>query len=442
MSVYNHVMGKKLGWILVVLVLGLAWVVYPRVERLQAQESIKLGDVDKDGDVDVTDYGLILRYFETEEPSADFNLNGMVDIYDVNQVVTGMLIALSPDSTSEFAVRQGGIWISKEEIMALPMSGEAWEVMYEDAQQNTNNPDFSDQDSNNDTYTLAKALVYARTGEAKYGQEVRHTLEQLVITHPIGNASAWDWLGIIQGLGGYVIAADVMDLAGYDASFDSQVFRPWLMQVRSAVVGEGKGSVVLAQEVMPNSFGTQAAASRIAADLYLGDEVDLARAIEVFQGHLGDRSKYSDQSNPGFKYGELSWQCDEGNPVGINPEGCEKDGVSLDGVMADDQQKCGEFEGSSLCKSGDVWGGLQGVVAAAEMLHRAGYPVYEWSDRAVLRAVSWLHDTIFEGGSEYVAGGDNAWTVWIINKRYGSSFATTSPLQEGRMVGYSDWTHQ
>ena len=43
------------------------------------------------------------------------------------------------------------------------------------------------------------------------------------------------------------------------------------------------------------------------------------RPATVFRGFVGERSSYA-----GFRYGELSWQCDMAAPVGINPTGCTR----------------------------------------------------------------------------------------------------------------------
>ena len=90
-----------------------------------------------------------------------------------------------------------------------------------------------------------------------------------------------------------------------------------------------------------------------------------------------------------------------------------------------------------------MWEGLQGAVAAAEMLHRAGYPAYEWSDRAILRSIEWLHNTTFEDGKNYPATGDDVWQIYIINKRYGKNFpaGSSSTVSSGKMMGFTDWTH-
>mgnify|MGYP003471169177 FL=1 len=90
-----------------------------------------------------------------------------------------------------------------------------------------------------------------------------------------------------------------------------------------------------------------------------------------------------------------------------------------------------------------MWEGLQGLVVAAEMLHRAGYPAYEWSDRALLRALQWLHNTTFSDGKRFPAEGDDIWQVYLINKRYGTKFPTntTASLSIGKMMGFTEWTH-
>ena len=75
------------------------------------------------------------------------------------------------------------------------------------------------------------------------------------------------------------------------------------------------------------------------------------------------------------------------------------------------------------------------------MLHRAGYPAFEWEDRAILRAIEWLYNTTFDDGKNYPAEGDDRWQIWIINKRYGAKIPVASPVSPGKMIGWTDWTH-
>lgn len=330
-----------------------------------------------------------------------------------------------------------GIWISKAEVSKLPTTGASWDKVVSYAQKHTLNPNLSDQNDETDTNTVAKALVYARTGNPTYANEVLYTLQRVIELNPIARSLDWDELGASRSIGSYVIAANLIDLQNYAPSFDKNHFRPWLDKARFADTEGGSGSIVEVHEKRPNNHGTHASASRIAAALYLGDKADLYRAILIFKGWLGDRSAYS-----GFKYGDLSWQANSAKPVGINPKGSRIGGYNVDGVLPDDQRRGGSFNWPPP-RENYVYEGLQGVVVSAEMLHRAGYPAFEWSDRAILRAMTWLHNTTFSDGKNYPAEGDDVWQIYIINKRYDTNFPTgsSSTTRPGKMIGYTDWTH-
>jgi len=132
-------------------------------------------------------------------------------------------------------------------------------------------------------------------------------------------------------------------------------------------------------------------------------------SANVFKGWLGDRSTYAD-----FSYGNLDWQCDPSKPVGINPKGCTKNGHPIGGVLPDDQRRAGGFSWPPP-KENYVWEGMQGALAQAMILHRAGYDVWNWEDQALLRAVTWLHEQ-----ANYPADGDDTWEPFVINHFYGT----------------------
>lgn len=70
------------------------------------------------------------------------------------------------ESVSSIPTTPGsGIWIGPEQISQLPTSGVAWDAVLADAERDFGIADISDQDSKHDNYTLAAALVCARTGE-------------------------------------------------------------------------------------------------------------------------------------------------------------------------------------------------------------------------------------------------------------------------------------
>ena len=85
-------------------------------------------------------------------------------------------------------------------------------------------------------------------------------------------------------------------------------------------------------------------------------------------------------------YGDLDWQADQGRPVGINPPGATIDGHNVDGVLPDDLRRAGGFTWPPP-RENYVYEALQGALLQAELLSRAGYPAYDWSNRAMLRGL-------------------------------------------------------
>jgi hypothetical protein len=227
-----------------------------------------------------------------------------------------------------------------------------------------------------------------------------------------------------------VIAADLVDLESLDPALDG-VFRAALRTLRTADTYGAALNLVDCHERRPNNWGAHCGATRAAIAVYLGDQAELEATARVLKGYLGDRSAWS-----GFEYGDdLSWQCDPARPVGINPVGCKRDGISLDGVLPDDQRRGGAFT-TVPPKENYVWEALQGLLAQAVILSRAGYgDVWSWEDRALLRAVRWLHDV-----PDFPAEGDDTWQPHVVNHYFGSAFPTTLPARAGKNVGWTDWT--
>ena len=258
---------------------------------------------------------------------------------------------------------------------------------------------------------------------AEYGMLPRSTGDRMRREASAGKQGGRT-LALGRNLVSYVIAADLIDLRSYNGAKD-QRFRAWLSAVRTASL-DGK-TLISTHEERPNNWGTHAGASRIAADMYLGDTGDLARAAAVFKGWLGDRAAYA-----GFAYGDLAWQSDPRNPVGINPKGATLNGQNVDGVLSDDQRRAGGFTWPPQ-KENYVWEALQGALVQAHLLKRAGYDVWNWSDRALLRAVQWEYNV-----AKFPAEGDDTWQIWIVNRAYGTSFPASS-AGTGKNMAYTDW---
>ena len=313
-----------------------------------------------------------------------------------------------------------GILIGRAELAALPTSGAAWNNLKSYADAAAGTPDIQNQDEDNDIHVLAKGLVYARTGIASYRSGVLSNLKAAV-----GTESGGRTLALGRNLSGYVIAADLIDLNNYDPAFDTGVFRPWLRKLLTENL-DGR-TLQSTHEDRPNNWGTHAGASRAAVARYLGDSAELARTAQVFKGYLGDRTSYA-----GFSYGDLAWQCDPANPVGVNPKGCVKNGVVIDGVTPDDLRRGGGFQWPPA-PTGYAWEGMQGVLLQALILDRAGYDPFAWEDKAIARAAAFLFDR-----AKWVPGGDDTWQTWVINHVYGTSYPT-SAARAGKNTGFTDW---
>jgi hypothetical protein len=290
------------------------------------------------------------------------------------------------------------------------MSSTAWSTLLTYASL-TPQVDLGDLNSNGDVITLAKALVYARTGDPIRRDEVIAALGQAQ-TSRIYRA-----LELARALGAYVLAADYI-------GYRDETFMAWVAAQRTRVTADK--TIVTCQEARPNNWGAWCTSARVIIDLYLRDTTDLARAVQVFTGWLGDRSVYA-----GFKYGDLSWQADPLAPVGINPVGATKLGNDIDGVLPDDERRASPFAWPPPCEN-YVHESLQGATLTAAILALNGYTPWSWSDHALLRAYVWLY------AHGCPATGDDQLTPWVVNRFTGASFPT-NPAGIGKGFGFTDW---
>ncbi len=352
--------------------------------------------------------------------------------------LTGQLVTRQHDGQELRCIDCTGIWISRAKIMQLSPSGLAWNNLLTEANQPSCIPNLADQNDNCNVRILAKSLVSVRLGIATpYRDDVVSALRSIVNSGTyIGRA-----LALGRELGTYVIAADIIDLQTVDSALDAQ-FRAKLLELQITFTSGGPKNLFACHDDRPNNWGTHCGVTRLAIAAYLHDQQEITRSAQVFKGWLGDLNSYN-----GFTYGDLSWQCNSPNPVGINPSGCTKQfggfARNLDGVIPDDQRRSGSFTWPPS-KENYVWESLQGAVVQAELLSRLGYDAWNWENQALQRAMQWLHLPHFlpSGAEPYPATGDDTWIPWLVNKRYRTSFPATSPTTAGKNIGWTDWTHQ
>ena len=310
-----------------------------------------------------------------------------------------------------------GIWLSLDQIEALPTSGPAWEQVASYAEAEWGEADLSDNTNRHDVHVFAAALYAVRLDDRQMADRVVEALDEITGDQP-------DYvLAMARNLSGYVIAAD---LVGYR----TPEFEAWLVELLDLKARSRAGIETLRESALydPSNHGTHARASVLGVGLYLGDDALITTMADRFHDWLG-------RSSSDFEWRDLSWQADPDQPAGINPAGARIDGVDVDGVLPEEQRRSGYFTDEPE-REGYVWEALQGAIVTAELLDRAGYEAWVWEDDALLRAVEWLHDE-----ADFPAEGDDTWQPWLVNDAYGAAFPVISPSRPGKNLGFTDWTH-
>lgn len=148
---------------------------------------------------------------------------------------------------------------------------------------------------------------------------------------------------------------------------------------------------------------------------------------------------------------EYNWVHDERAPCAINPKGTVKTVPSglpgagtthrLDGSIGNDMRRGGPFQWEPGYTQ-YPWTGLAGLVPAAVVLHRAGYPAFEIADRAIARTHEYLwHLRTQTGNVAWFDADRGSEVVQLVNFFYGTSYPADHPVSDGHTISYTDWTH-
>lgn len=398
-------------------------------------------DYDGNGRVEIPDFAPVLalharvaRCVGTDLAAlacaaADHDGNGQIATHDVVPV---HLRFAGFDACRRGVADAGssGLWIDPDRLSSLPTAGAAWERLWSEATRPTAPPDLADPEDRADTQVLAQALAGRRVGDAALLASVRETLERFVSEPSERGAHA---LAVARNLVGYVLAADVIDLPRVAPVLDA-AFRARLAELRDTDL---RGRTLRStHDERPNNWGTHAGASRVAIALYLGDEEDLAAAVEVHRAWLGDPRA----AHTGFRFGDRSWQADAARPVGVNPRGARVSGIDVDGALPEEMRRGGPLA-DPPARTGYAWEALQGATVTTALLARNGHPdAWRWGDDALVRAVAYLYRLDARYG-DWAASGDDRWNVWLVNRGTGSDFPTRSGVSVGKNMGFTDWTH-
>jgi hypothetical protein len=339
-----------------------------------------------------------------------------------------------------------GIWVDRAELMRRPTRGGEWERLLADARRDAGRPNIADQDSNHDVLTLADALVCVRLGE--HCEEARAG-----VLAAVGTEAGARWLAVGRNLGAYVIAADLLDLReGGVHGGDGAVVQRWIESWLSKELPDNNTGTP--RRFAPFHSGANAAAQEgfafAAVAAYLRDEAALRRAWDAYRTFVCDPTAPDRERIDLVRPVRDGWTHDDREPCAINPAGTEKlvpsgagerTRLRIDGALVADMRRGGVFQAEPIYTQ-YPWVGLEGLVPAAVILDRAGFPAFEVGDRAVLRSLEYLLYLREETNEPRWFDGVRAREiVHLVNVAYGMSLPASHPIGGGRTVGYTGWTH-
>jgi len=358
-------------------------------------------------------------------PDVGSTLDARADLHQTGDLTAGdlttgdvVIIADSGGSDATTSPPVQGLWTSAAELKGKSTSSTAWTKLKSYADADTSKPDVSNQDDPTNVRVLAAAIVYARTGDAKYKTKVDTACQKVVGTEAGGRTLAWG-----REAGAYALAAD---LVGYK----SAAFSKWLKAMADTHKGSQFGITLRQMFYMrPNNWGSMAFGSLAAIYAYLGDKTLLADVRGYWvKGVLGP--------NPGLKYdADVSWHADPKDLRIINPKGAVKQGVNIDGIIPDDMRRGGSFTTGTPKATGYPWEHLQGVLMAARILQRQGTPIWQSGDQAIHRAA---HALQVQLKGTFLATGDDLWQLAFLEDAYGTSWVAGQAVWgAGKNAGFA-----
>jgi hypothetical protein len=418
--------------IVALLLVGTFFFASPAISYAQ----ILQGDANGDGKVDGVDLIIWLNHYgeSVSGPSnGDFNTDNKVDGIDYTlwltnygRVATTNTPTGSTPTTPPIS-QQKGIWISPEEIAKLPTSGAAWDRLLSAANANWGSACLYNLDCLHDTSTLAGALVATRLNDS-----VMRSKTIAGITSAMDATQFDRVLELSRGLQSYIIAADII-------GYRTPAFENW---VRSMITKplqghSGGGNIYETAEFSANNWGGHSRASLAAAAVYLSDSDYTQKVVTAYKAFIGIAPSSS------MVYTGTTWHADSSNKAGENRKGATISGKHVSGVLPEDWRRSTDFQWPPAF-TGYMWEGMQGYIATAVILHRAGLVPFSAGDNAVVRSMDMLYDTgeaaANSPGYTNPAVSDDTWIPWTVNYYGGTKYPTTT-ANPGKGIGWTDWMY-
>lgn len=331
-----------------------------------------------------------------------------------------------------------GIILDRDELMARPTEGAAWNALLAAAKSQTvDGANLSDMNMQHDVGTLAVALAGARLNDAALIAKGEACLRDAIGTEANG-----DSMDVGRSLAAYVMAADTLGIR-------SGPVYEWLASFRTKKIPHDNTGVPMTIRDRAWETGTNASCQvglcSLALAIYLRDNEWITDNWNAFRRICGDRtSPFVLKPN---QFGD-PWQAVPGDRVGIQNKGAIVNGVNVDGAYVD-MGRSNPKPVAALKYDSRMslypWVSLNSVIWAALIFHRLGYPAFEIQDQAVKRAVVYLRRLARDYNQMGWWGQDKKEDVkWIAHIAYGlplDEYPITLPVGPHDQIGWSDWTH-
>jgi hypothetical protein len=403
------------------------------------------GDANGDGKVDGVDFSIWLSHYGqslTGASSGDFNTSGKVDGVDFalwlsnygktptnsqTPTTAPTNTPSGPTPTNPPISQQKGIWISSEELAKLPTSGAAWDKLQSTANGSWGSACLYDLNCPHDTNTLAGALVAARLNDSAMRNKTIGGITSAM------NATHFDRvLELSRGLQSYIIAADII-------GYRTPAFESWVRSmITKPLQGHSGGkNIYETAQFSSNNWGGHSRASLAAAAIYLSDSDYTQKVVAAHKAFIGIAPSSS------MVYTGTTWHASS-NKAGENRKGAVISGKNVSGVLPEDWRRGTDFQWPPTV-SGYMWEGMQGYVATAVILHRAGLIPFSAGDNAVVRALDMVYGTGEAAANSPVfknpAESDDTWIPWTVNY-YGNANFPTTAASPGKGIGWTDWMYE
>jgi hypothetical protein len=369
--------------------------------------------------------------------------------------VTGTAeVTVESSSTGTTVTTSDGIWISADELQTLPTSGVAWENMKGAADRSWAPARITEGNWAN-REVLAGALVWARTGVNSYRTKTANHIAALIDYGIPGGTSA---TVPSRQLLGFILAADLIDLAALDSDLDRR-FRSFATDVVTRSYDSGAHPRVIREQAarMAGNGGGISRGTYAAYLIYMDDRDGLDELARWIRGALGETDVWDGLDTDDD---DVSWYNPEnaGERTVVNGRGT-KDGYDFSGLLPNDMRRNGQYYAPGEEPAG--WGPfpgpsktnypqvhLYGLLVAIELMDRQGYDSKSWGDQGARRASDAIW-RLYQLGKDrdrdawewWDAGG--ASMIWLINSMFGQNYATPTPRtnRQPNNIAWMEWTH-